>query len=164
MSAISTDKTSTPLVNAKKELPIIEYSFIDQRIQHKKELIIKSLKEIQAKKKEGQEILQILKAPVFKKGNKHEHDLNDPESKKKETPKLSKKIIKKNLAANRKTLARVLVEEAMTKNDSDIGEKAKAAVAKVESRGARNRLKRKLGKLFPSEVDAFKEIKEGIAK
>ena len=36
MSAISTDKTSTPLVNAKKELPIIEYSFIDQRIQHKK--------------------------------------------------------------------------------------------------------------------------------
>ena len=90
MSEVESSKKMKGLVNDRNEKVIIEYAFVDMRIQHKKELIVKNLKEMESKRKEQKQITEMLKKP--NPGTKK----NGKEEKPKET-KVSKKIAKKPL-------------------------------------------------------------------
>lgn len=162
MNNIKKEEAFVKLMNVRKEKPIIEHAFFDARIQHKKELIVQNLKEMQKKRTEKSQILQILEAPVIKNKSK-EHDTDKPEPKRKEKL-VSKKIIKKNAELNRKNAAKILVSSATEKNDKEMAKKAFEAISKIESRGSRNRLKRKLSKIFEGNMDAFNEIRANIKK
>ena len=153
MTEIESSSKIEKLANNRNEKLIIEYAFIDMRIQHKKELIITHLKEMANKKKEQKKISEMLKNPSLMDGKNGLKNLQNES-------KISKKIIKKQVNENRKTAANLLVNEVINNKNEDLAKKAVEAIKKVKSRGLRNRLKRKLGKQLENAEDYFKEIKE----
>ena len=157
MSEVESSKKMKGLVNDRNEKVIIEYAFVDMRIQHKKELIVKNLKEMESKRKEQKQITEMLKKP--NPGTKK----NGKEEKPKET-KVSKKIAKKQVNDNRKSVANLLVTSAIENKKEDTVKQAVEAIRKVPGRGLRNRLKRKLEKTVGKTDDEFSEIRKQIKK
>lgn len=152
------------IVNAKGERVIIEHAFFDARELHKKEEMIKRSQERKRKLDEKAKVLKMIQAPVAKAKLKVKTALQkskaDPASSQPVTTdaskdvkisaakelRLQRKIQKKAARENKKKYAQLLIEKAIQERSDSNTKAAIQAIAELDSRGARNRLKRKLEK------------------
>lgn len=142
--------------NPRKQMPIVEFAFVDARIVRKQEEAVKKLKK--AQKNENNDLVkdyigQAKTDQSSKKATKAKVP-DQKDSTKTEQPK------KENLAeVNRKNLARVLTDESIRNNDDQKAQEAAQAIGKLISRGLKQRLFNKLNKAFPQLKSKSKKQK-----
>ena len=134
----------------KGSLPIIEYAFVDSRVLKKREDIIRKIKKGQAQS--SNELMNNYLKPEKEKSPK-------PVTKKEDVDAasagangqvVSPQNSKKTLAQlNRKNLAKLLTNDAIKQKNDAKAKEAFEAIAKLKSRGLKQRLFNRLHSVFP---------------